>query len=149
MFVYSLLKRNFYWFWFISLGMVSCNNAKYTQCQQIIELANQVNHQTQEVINQPNDLIEPQMWSQAVNIMNQAASQIETLSLEDPQIINYQKNLVKIFRAYAEATNDAIQARENKNLKALKSAVEKAQETGVLKDKLVIDLNNYCLGEPN
>ena len=143
----SLLKSNLY-FWLISLGLVGCSNAKYTQCQQIIEIANQVNRQTQEIINQSGDLaIEPKIWSQAATIMTQGAEQIDILSLKDPQLVEYQNSLVEMFRLYSQATYDAIEARENKNLKALESAGEEAKKAGLLKEKLVMGINNYCLGK--
>ena len=154
MFWRLLFKSNWY-FWLISLGLVSCNNAKYTQCQQIIEIANQVNRQTQEIINDSSDLreaqsdrrIEPDIWSQAATIMTQAAAQIDTLSLKDSQLVDYQNSLVEMFRLYSQATYDAIEARENKNLQALKSASESAKKAGLLKDKLEMEINSYCLGK--
>ena len=149
MVVHLSLKKNGYLFCLISLGLVSCNNAKYAQCQQIIELTNQVNRQTQEVISQSSQPIETKIWSEAASIMSQAAEQINTLSLEDPQLVNYQNNLVEIFRLYSQATDNAIEARANKNLKALESAVAEAKKAGVLKEQLVTGINSYCLGDAN
>lgn len=149
MFLGSLFKTNLYWLWLIGFALVGCNNTKYTQCQQIIGLANQANSQTQEVINQSSKPIESQIWLQAATMMEQAAEQIKGLSIDDAQLANYQEKLVEIFRTYSQATNDAVEARKTKNLQALESAVEEAKKAGLLKDQLVTDINNYCLGEAN
>ena len=147
MFVHSSFKKPWYLFCYISLGLVGCNNAKYTECQQIIEIANQANHQTQEMITQSSQPIEPKIWLEAASIMNQAAEQINALPLDDPQLVNYQNNLVKIFRIYSQSTDDALEARENRNLKALETAVAEAKKAGLLKDELVTGINSYCLGK--
>ena len=149
MVVHSSFKNPWYLFCCVSLGLVSCNNAKYTQCQQIIEIANQANHQTQEMISQSSQPIEPKIWLEAASIMNQAAEQINALSLDDPQLVNYQNNLVKIFRIYSQSTDDALEAREKRNLKALEAAVAEAKKAGLLKEELVSGINSYCLGKPN
>ncbi|HHP7229364.1 MAG TPA: hypothetical protein ACFCUY_00720 [Xenococcaceae cyanobacterium] len=135
-------------FGLIALALVGCNNSKVTQCQQLITIANQVSRQTQEMINQTGDLaLETQQWSQAARLMNQAAENITSLSLQDPQLREYQNSLVKMFRLYAQATDDAVQARADKNLVALKAANETAQKAGLLQEKLVSGINSYCLGE--
>ena len=149
MVVHSSFKKPWYLLCCIGLGLVSCNNAKYTQCQQIIEIANQANHQTQEMISQSSQPLEPKIWLEAASIMNQAAEQIKALPLDDPQLVNYQNNLVKIFRIYAQSTDDALKAREIKNLKALETAVAEAKKAGLLKDELVTGINSYCIGEAN
>ncbi len=140
-------NANLHWLWLISFALVSCNNAKYTQCQQMIGIANQVNPKTQEVINQSSEPIESQIWLQAATMMAQTAEQINGLSLDDAQLVNYQEKLVEVFRTYSQATNDAVEARKTKNLQGLKSAVEQAQKAGLLKAQLVTDINNYCLNE--
>lgn len=149
MFVHSSLKKNWYLLCIISLILGSCSNAKYAQCQQIIEIANQVSSQTQEIIDGSGGSKEAKVWSKAITIMNLAADKLDTLSLQDPKLAEYQNNLAEIFRLYSQATNDAIEARETKNLKALKSAVAEAQQAGVLKEQLVKGINSYCLGKSN
>ncbi len=149
MFVHLSLKKYYYLLCLISLGLFGCDNAKYAQCQQIIEIANKANHQTQQIISQSNQSIESKIWLEGTTIMSQAAEQINALPLDDPQLVKYQNNLVKIFSVYSQATTDAIEARENKNLKALESAVAEAQKAGLLKEEIVSGINSYCLGKPN
>ncbi|MDJ0536214.1 MAG: hypothetical protein QNJ70_27610 [Xenococcaceae cyanobacterium MO_207.B15] len=143
----SFFKSNWY-LGLISLSLVGCSNAKYTECQQIIEITNQVNRQTQDIIEPFGDRKIPKdVWSQAATMMSVAAEKIDNLSLTDPQLVDYQNNLVEMFRIYSQATDDAIKARESKNLKALESANEKAKKAGLLQEKLVMGINNYCLGQ--
>lgn len=127
--------------WFI----VGCENQKYTQCQEIIAIANGVAHQAQKVAESSQETtVEMKTWLQAADIMTVAANQIEAVPAKDPQLISYQGNLASIFRVYSQATYDAVKARENKNLSALKIARDNAQKAGQLNQALVTKINDYC-----
>lgn len=128
--------------WFI----VGCDNRqKYTRCQEIIAIANGVARQTQKVAETSQETtVEIKTWLQTADIMTVAANQIEAVPVKDPQLIGYQGNLASVFRIYSQATYDAVRARENKNLSALKIARDNAQKAGQLNQDLVTKINNYC-----
>jgi hypothetical protein len=122
-----------------------CTYQKTTQCQEIIAIANEASHQAKQITyNSKEKVVAMKNWLQAANIMTMAAKQIEALPIKDPQLINYQGNLASIFRIYSQATYDAVQAREKKNLSALKMAHDSAQEAGKLNQVLVTKINDYC-----
>ena len=128
-------------FWFIS----GCENRKYSQCQSIIAIANQATGRVQEITN--DSTTEKQYtanWLQAADIMKVAAKEIEALSIDDPQLIDYQNNLATIFRVYARATYDAVAAREKKNISALQAASNNAREIAKVNRDLVTKINSYC-----
>ena len=101
--------------------IVGCQNQKYTQCQEIIAIANKATHQAQKIAASSSDRGKKlKTWLKAADVMNIAAQEIEGLSIKDPQLINYQGNLASIFRIYSQVTYEAVKARENKNLSALK-----------------------------
>jgi hypothetical protein len=128
--------------------MVGCTYEKTTQCQEIIAIANGASHQAKKVTyNSQEKVVKMKDWLQAADIMTIAAKQIEALPIKDPELINYQGNLASIFRIYSQATYDAVQAREKKNLSALKMAHHSAQEAGKLNQALVAKINNYCTVE--
>ena len=127
---------------------VGCSNQKYSQCQSIIALANAANNQAQQVTETaPETVVALKSWLQASSIMSKAAQQIESLPTKDPQLIQYQENLASVFRIYSQAIYEAVKARENKNLSALKVARENAQKAGELNQTLVTEINSYCAQE--
>ena len=125
--------------------LVGCENPKYSQCQEIIAIANKATDRVQKITNDsPATIVKTKTWLQAADVMNMAAKEIETLSIKDPQLIDYRENLASIFRVYSQATYDAVKARENKNLSALKIARDNALKVERLNQDLVIKINDYC-----
>lgn len=129
---------------FINIFVVACESRKYTECQQMITLANKVTKQTQAIAEKSSDQ-DLDNWLEASDIMEQAAENIAALELKDSQLIEYQESLTNIYRVYAQATHEAVKARENRNLSALQSAHEEANNISEVNDNLVKNINNYCL----
>lgn len=143
----NLLKnrRKYLTFAILAWLIVGCDNQKYTQCQEMIAIANSVAHQAQKVATSSQEtMVEMKTWLQTADIMTIAANEIEAVPVQDPQLIGYQGNLANVFRIYSQATYDAVKARENKNLSALKIARDNAQKAGQLNQALVTKINNYC-----
>lgn len=89
----------------INFLLVSCRDNKYTQCEQIITIANQVARETQIIAGiKTQTNLETKNWLKAAEMMNQAAERLEGLSIKDPQLIGYLGDLVKIYRTNSEAT---------------------------------------------
>lgn len=84
-------------------------------------------------------------WLEAASMINQAADKIEALHINDSELIGYQNKLATVYRIYSQATFDAVQARENKNLEALKAARIDAQTAGEMQQGLIQEINAYCL----
>ena len=129
---------------FINVFVVACESRKYTECQQIITLANKVTKQTQAIAKKSSDQ-DLANWLEASEIMGQAAENIAALELKDSQLIEYQGSLTDIYKVYSQATYEAVRARENRNLSALQSAREEANNIAEVNYNLVKNINNYCL----
>ncbi len=144
-----LLSRGklFIIFWgIINVFVVACESRKYAECEQIITLANNVTQQTQAIAEGSSDRDRDlENWLEASNIMKQAATDIEDLEIKDSQLVEYQAGLVDIYQVYAQATYDAVKARESRNLQALQSARDEAKNIGKINNDLVKNINNYCL----
>ena len=119
---------------------------KYIQCEQIFHIANGVVKDNKNVAyikgEQPTEL---KSSLEVANRMNQAADNIQALGINDSKLIKYQNKLVTIYRIYSQATYDAAQARENKDIEALKSARIDAEKAGAMQNDLVREINAYCL----
>ena len=132
-----------------NLVLASCSETKYTQCEQIFKIAHQVNSEAKNIENVnsvANELPqEMKSWLEAANLMNKAAQQIQALPINNVQLIKYQTGLANIYQIYSQATYDAVQARESKNINALISARDRANTAGEIQQKLVDEINSYCL----
>ena len=130
----------------INIFFVACESQKYAECEQMITMANNVTKQTQAIAQNHSDRDQDlENWLEASEIMTQAATSIEALEIKDSQLIEYQEGLVDIYQVYAQATYDAVTARETRNLQALQSARDDAKNAGKVNNDLVKNINNYCL----
>lgn len=129
----------------LSLFTVGCEENKSAQCEQIFRVVEDVqqNNRNASDANQQSD--EMKSWLQAANRFNQAADRIAILKINHSQLITYQNQLVTIYRIYSQATHDAVRAKENLDLPALKSARQDAIKAGIIQQKLIRQINHYCL----
>ena len=105
---------------FLAIG---CESNKTAQCQQIFQIARSVNKSYQDLgFGDEQQLIEVDSWLEVANKLNSAADNIQALQIDYSQLVEYQNQLATVYRIYSQATYDAVRARENKNLDALKSA---------------------------
>jgi hypothetical protein len=133
---------------FISLSISSCGETKYTQCEQLFQIAHNVTDTNKNVSYTSNEQpTELKSWLIAADLMNTAAQQINELQIDDAQLIEYQTGLANIYYIYSQATYNAVKARESKNINALKSARIDAQKAGELQQILIKKINIYCLNQ--
>jgi hypothetical protein len=123
-----------------------CSVSKNSQCQQIFQIANHVSKETRNLSlsSSKEGLKDMKIWLQAADLMNKAAEQLQSLSIEDARLIEYQNKLAQIYHLYSQATYDAVNARETKNIEALKSARHDAEIAGKLKQESIEGINRYC-----
>ncbi len=130
----------------ISFLAVACGETKYSQCEQIIKIANSAAQQTHQLINIPNARkMEIQTWMQAAEVMAKAARQLEALPIKDAKLINYKADLAKIYRTNSQVTYDMIQALQDKDIAAAQAAQTEAKIAGELEQELGNGINAYCL----
>lgn len=132
----------------LSLSISSCGENRFTQCEQIFRIARGVKENSSNVsyTNQEQPSV-MKSWLEAASMIDQAADKIEALHINDSELIGYQNQLVTVYRIYSQATYDAVQARENKNLEALKTARIDAQTAGEMQQSLIKEINAYCLNK--
>ena len=134
---------------FLGVVMVfisGCGNNKYTQCEQIFQIANRLNQNVNNLSyfdnQQPTEM---KSWLEAASTIDRAANHLEALQINDSQLIEYQNKFVTVYRIYSQATYDAVKARENKNFQALESVKNDAQKAGQMQQDLIREINAYCL----
>lgn len=133
---------------FLSLFIFGCEENKLAQCGQIFQVARDVRTSNQNVsyINDQASF-EMKSWLRAANKFNQAAEHLTALKINQRELINYQNQLATIYRIYSQATYDAVRARENQDFSALQLARSDAQKAGQLQEKLIQQINAYCLAK--
>jgi hypothetical protein len=129
----------------VSSLLISCQETKYVQCEQIITIANNVARETQKITSiTSTEKIEEKTWLKAAEIMNKAAGELERLPIKDPQLLNYLADLVKIYRTNSEATYSIIKAKESRNLEVAQAAQSDVKLAGEWEEKLGSVINKYC-----
>lgn len=132
-------------FVFLSLFAVGCEENKSAQCAHILQISQDVKKSNQDFIHPRQQSGEIKSWLKAANNFEQAADRLLVLELNQGELITYQNQLATIYRIYSQATYDAVRARENQNLSALKSAREDAVKAGKIQHQLIRQINTYCL----
>jgi hypothetical protein len=129
----------------LSLFAVSCEENKSSQCEQIFRVVRDVQQNNQNASDANEQSSEMKNWLQTANRFNQAADHMRVLKINHSELITYQNQLVTIYRIYSQATHDAVRAKENLDLPALKSARQDAIKAGVIQQKVIRQINHYCL----
>jgi negative regulator of sigma E activity len=130
----------------LSFFAVGCEENKSTECNQIFRIAQDVKASNQQIGNvheQSHEIMKN--WLQAANQFNQAADHLAVLKINRSELIQYQNQLITLYRIYSQATSDAVRARENQDLPALQSARQDAIKAGIIQQKLIQEINTYCL----
>lgn len=139
-------------FWLISIFVFtllvsSCTNSKYSQCEQIFYIAQNIVKSNKELgfsDHQTSAVIKTKNWLSAANTMNQAADNMMELKIDQIELINYRNKLASIYSIYAQTTYDAVKANEDKDLEALQMARNDAAKAGEIQRNLVKEINIYC-----
>lgn len=142
------MKSQFCFLTILALLVSSCGENRLSQCEQIFRIAKGVNQRSKNVSYTSEDkLTTMKTWLETASIMERAADKIQALHVNNGELIPYQNQLITVYRIYSQATYDAVQARENKNLSALESARLDAQKAGKMQQDVIKDLNAYCLNQ--
>ena len=142
------MKSQFCFLTILALLVSSCGENRLSQCEQIFRIAKGVNQRSKNVSYTSEDkLTTMKTWLETASIMERAADKIQALHVNNGELIPYQNQLITVYRIYSQATYDAVQARENKNLSALESARLDAQKAGKMQQDVIENLNAYCLNQ--
>jgi len=125
-----------------------CGENKLTQCEQIYRIAQGVTQGSKNVsYTNEEELNEMKTWLETARMMERAANQIQALHINNISLIEHQNKLATVYHIYSQATYNAVQARESKDLSALKLARTDAQKAGEMQQEVIKELNAYCLNK--
>ncbi len=127
----------------ISLLTVSCSEGKISQCNKIIQVANEAVSQAKSVTN-GGQASDPKAMIQAADAMEKASQEMEAIDVNDEKLQDYQAGFITMYRDTSKATRDFVTAFEKKDRSAAEAALNKLQQATTPEKQLVADINAYC-----
>lgn len=119
------------------------NQAKVTQCNQIIEITNETVSNAKSINNSPNTEQDKAMLRVA-NYMDSAVVKLEELAITDQTLKDYKSQFIKMYKETSQATRNFVDAYNRRNRSEAESAIQALQAATSPEKQLVADINNYC-----
>lgn len=129
----------------IILLTISCTNNKVTQCNQIIQTANNAVTEATSVTN-GGQTKDPKIVLKAADAMEKASKDLEAINVSDAKLKEYRDGFVKMYRDTSKATRDFVSAYERKDFGAAQAAQKNVQQATTPEKELVNGINSYCKG---
>ncbi len=131
----------------LALVMTSCSESKVSQCNKLIEIANQAVSGVKAVSENPKpDSIES--MNKIADVANTAKSQMEKLQLSDDKLKAFQTRFITMYTDTNQATRDLVGAAEKKDAPAAQKAFDALQNATSQEGPLVNEVNSYCDATP-
>jgi len=121
----------------------STNKSLFEQCNTIIEVVNETVNKARQILDNTQFSTSESMW-ETVETMNNAAKKMESLSLNDPTLLNYQSRYVTMYRNMSQAMREFAVAFERRDRDAAEVAQQSLQSATNPEQTLTDSLNNYC-----
>lgn len=125
--------------------VVGCSEGKVTQCNRLIEIANQAASNV-ETATQNSSPDEPTAFLQIADMADDAATQLETLELEDETLRDFRQRFIELYEETSSATRELVEAVEAQNLSEAEAAYTRLEEATNQEGPLVEEVNAYCGG---
>lgn len=97
------------------------NQAKITQCNQIIAITNEAVTNAKS-INDNDNTSQDKAIMRVANFMDKAAVELEKISVTDKTLKGYQAGFIKMYKDTSQATRNFVTAYNNRNRNASKSS---------------------------
>ena len=130
----------------ISFLTVSCGESKVSQCQKIINVANQASTEAK-VLTKGVPPIDPDAMVKAADTMDKAAQAMEAIKLSDNKLKEYQTGFSKMYRDTSTAMRGLVEPLKNKDRQKVFATLKNLRQAIVPEPQLVSGLNTYCNGK--
>lgn len=129
----------------LAAGLASCSSSKIDQCNQLIDIANRAVTEVEAVTaaSEP-DSRNAEAFASITETAQQAASQLESIDLNDEQLQTFRQRFIRLYRDTSEATEALVSAVEAQDLPAAEAAYEKLETATGQEVPLVNEVNQYC-----
>ncbi|MCA1992119.1 MAG: hypothetical protein LDL41_08740 [Coleofasciculus sp. S288] len=130
----------------VSLSLVSCAESKISQCNKIIQVANEAVSEAKAVTNQ-GQASDPRAMLKAADAMEKASQEMKLIEVKDAKLQDYQAGFINMYRDTSQATRDFVNAFGKKDRSAAETALDKLQQATTPEKQLVEEINTYCSSE--
>lgn len=130
----------------LSLAIVSCAESKVSQCNKIIQVANEAVSKAKTITN-GGRASDPKAMLQAAEAMEKASGEMQAIQVNDEKLRDYQTRFVTMYRDTSKATRNFVAAYEKKDRPAAEAALANLQKATTPEKQLVDEINNYCTGK--
>lgn len=137
----------------MSLWLASCSESKVSQCNKLIDVANQAVNEVQTVTksagsssntsNTPNNIA---AMGQIADAADKAKNNMSALQLKDKQLQDFQQRFITMYSDTSKATRSLVDAANAKNAEGAQKAFNSLKEATNRESPLVNEVNTYCKG---
>lgn len=131
-----------------AIGMlsVSCTESKVSQCNKIIQVANQAVSEAK-AVTKGGQISDPQAMLKAADSMEKASQEMEAIEVKDAKLQDYQAGFITMYRDTSKSTRDFVTAFQKKERSTAEAALTKLQQATAPEKQLVQEINTYCSGQ--
>jgi phosphate uptake regulator len=129
----------------VSVLAIGCTQSKVSQCNKIIQIANEAVSEAKSVTNS-GQTSDPQAMLEAADAMEKASQDMEAIDVRDETLQDYQAGFINMYQNTSQATRDFVTAFEKKDRSAAEAALTNLQQATTPEQQLVEDINTYCSG---
>ncbi|MEM7770664.1 MAG: hypothetical protein AAF327_09150 [Cyanobacteria bacterium P01_A01_bin.37] len=129
----------------IGVSLVSCSEGKVSQCNQLIEIANQAASNVESVTNNssPDD---PEAFLSIAETADEAARSLEDVEITDSTLEDYKQQFISLYVETSLATQQLVEAVQAQDAEEAEAAYGRLEEATEKEAPLVDDVNAYCGG---
>lgn len=129
----------------VGVSLASCSEGKISQCNQLIEIANQAASNVESVTNNssPDD---PEAFLSIAETADEAAENLESVDITDSTLEDYKQQFISLYVETSVATQQLVEAVQDQDAEAAEAAYEQLEEATEKEAPLVDAVNAYCGG---
>lgn len=125
------------------VGGSAAATAQVEECELVTATVNQTNQQVQE-ISQNNTSQELESLLFIADVANQAASELQLLTLEDQQLQSLRDRFINLYTNTALAARNFVDAVYQEDTEAIQQTYEAVLNVSSQEEPLVDEINEYC-----
>jgi hypothetical protein len=131
---------------FIGVLVVSCSEGKISQCNRLIEIANQAASNVEAVTSNatPDD---PDAFLRIAEAAEEATNNLEALEVTDTTLEGYKQQFITLYVETSAATRQLVEAVKERNAEAADAAYSDLEAATAKEIPLVDEVNAYCGGD--
>jgi hypothetical protein len=127
--------------------MVSCTESKASQCNRLIEVANQVVSEVRTVSQDVSQNTAPgnvQAIGKIASAADDAKQKMQSLNLGDEQLKQFQTRYIQMYTEISQSSNELVKAANAKNPEDARTAFDSFKKAIGQEAPLVEEVNTYC-----